>query len=67
MLVGRERELRAHDADGVEHVGEGLVRIRDAEALHVGCAPDRPVDHRPDALDEIDLDPHAEDGGHDVG
>ena len=31
------------------------------------CDSDRPLDHRADALDELDVDPHAEDGKHDVG
>ena len=45
---------------------ERLVGIGDAQPLDVRERPDRPLDHRADALDELDVDAHAEHGGHDV-
>ena len=60
-------ELAANEPHRLEHRRERLVRVGHPQALDVGRARDRPVDDRPDALDELDVDPHPDDRGHDVG
>ena len=57
---------RAHEPDRLEHRRRTPRRDRDAQPLDVRERPDRPLDHRADALDELDVDSHAEDRGHDV-
>ena len=59
-------ELRPDEPDRLEHRRERLLDVRHAEPLDVGGAPDRPVDHRADALHELDVEPHPENRGHDV-
>ncbi len=59
-------ELGADEAHGLEHRLERLLGIGDVESRDVRGAPDRALDDRADALDELDVDPHAEDGSHDV-
>ena len=63
-LVGPERG--ADEPHGLEHRRERLLGIGHAQALDVGHRADRLVDHGADALDEPDVDPHAEHRGHDV-
>ena len=60
-------ELAAHEAHSLEDRRRPLLRLGDPEPLDRGSRIDRLVDHRPDALDELDVDAHPEDGGHDVG
>ena len=59
-------ELGPHEPHGLEHGRERLLRIGHAQPGDVGRRPDRLLDDRPDALDELDLDAHAEHRGHDV-
>ena len=59
-------ELGAHEPHGLEDRAERLLRVGHAEPRDVGGAPDRPLDDGADALDELDVHPHADDGGHDV-
>ena len=63
-LIGPQR--RANEPHRLEHRRERLLGIGHAQALDVGHGADRLVDHRPDALDEPDVDPHPEHRGHDV-
>jgi hypothetical protein len=63
-LVGPQ--LLADEADRLEHERHRLARIGNREPLDVVERRDRPLDDRPDALDELDVDPHAENGEHDV-
>ena len=63
-LLGRE--LGAHDANRLEQRRERLVGLGHAQPLDVGQRADRLGDHRADALDELDVEPHAEHRGHDV-
>ena len=58
-------ELAADDPHRLQYRLEGR-RIRHAQPLDVGRRRDRRLDHRPDPLHELDADPHAENGGHDV-
>ena len=49
-------------ADGLEGlVGQG------GQGVHVGLGAHRPVEHRPDAGDDVDADPGQPERGHDVG
>ena len=59
-------KLRPDEPDRLEHRREGLLDVRHVEPLDVCGAPDRPVDDRADALDELDVEPHPDDRGHDV-
>ena len=59
-------ELAAHDPHGLEDRRAPLLRLGDAQPLDVRRGRDRLVDDRADALDELDVDPHPEDGRHDV-
>ena len=63
-LVG---ELAPDDANGFEQRRERLVGIWDAERLDRREGTHRALDHRADALDELHVQPHAQDGRHDVG
>ena len=47
--------------NGTDSSGSG------AQPLDVGGRPDRLGDHRPDVLDELDVDAHPEQRQHDVG
>ena len=58
---------RADDADRLQHRAERLVGLRQPQPLDVRGRPDRLVDDGADALDELDVDAHGQDGGHDVG
>ena len=58
---------RAHDPDRLEQRRERLVRLGHPQPLDVGERPHRLRDHRADALDELDVEAHAEHRRHDVG
>ena len=60
-------ELGAHDADRLEQRRERLARLGHAQPLDVRKRSHRLSDHRPDALDQVDVEPHAEHRRHDVG
>ena len=60
-------ELLADEADGLEHEGHRLLRLGHAEPLDVPERGDRLGDDGPDAVDELDVDAHADDREHDVG
>ena len=60
-------ELLTDEADGLQHEGHRLLRLGHAEPLDVGQAGDRLGHDRPDAVDEVDVDSHADDREHDVG
>ena len=62
-LLGRQ--FRPDEPNGVEHPSK-RVRLRQVQPLDVGRSADRMLDHRPDALDQRELDPHGGDRGHDV-
>ena len=66
MTAWSASELTPDDPHGLEHERDGLLRIRDPEPLDVGEALDRLGDDRADALDELDVDAHADDREHDV-
>ena len=57
----------AHEPHGLEDERHRLLGIGDTERLDVCGRAHRLVDHRADVLDELDVDPHAEDRQHDVG
>ena len=59
-------ELAPHHPHGLEHGRERLLGIRHAQPGDIGRGSDGLLDHRPDSLDEVDLDTHAEHRGHDV-
>ena len=59
-------ELLAHEPHRLEHGRERLLGLGDEEPLDVGERPDRLLDDRADALDELDVDAHRGDRGHDV-
>ena len=59
-------ELRTNEPHGLEDERHRLLRVGHAQRLDVRGAPHRPVDHRADVLDELDVDAHAEDRQHDV-
>ncbi len=60
-------ELVAHEAHGFEDRRRPLLGVHDPQPLDRGGRVDPLLHHRPDALDELDVDTHAEDRGHDVG
>ncbi len=66
-----ERPVRhqrlADDPDGFEDERHRVLRLGHAEGADVVQRLDRPVDHRPDVLDELDVDAHPDDREHDVG
>ena len=64
-LVGPER--LADEPHGLERPRHRLLGLRHDEPLHVGERAHRCGDDRPDVLDQLDLDPHAENRKHDVG
>ena len=57
----------ADEPDCLQHGSERLLRLRDAEPFDVGQRAHGLVDHGADALDEADIDAHAQNRGHDVG
>ena len=57
----------AHEPDRLEDRRGPLLGRSDPESLDVSGRVDPVVDDRPDALDELHVDAHAEDGRHDVG
>ena len=63
-LLGRE--LAAHDADRLEDRRERLLRVGDAQLLDRRERAHRLAHHRPDALDQLDVEAHRDDRGHDV-
>ena len=63
-LVRRQR--LADDPDCLEDERHRILRLRHAKARDVVERLDRPLDHRPDVLDELDVDAHPEDRKHDV-
>ena len=67
LVIAPDAKLGAHDPDGLEDRRHRLRRIRDDETLDVGARLHRLPDHRPDVFDQLDVDPHSEDGEHDVG
>ena len=54
------------EPDGLQHERHGRPPARDAQLPHVLERLDRLLDHRADALDQIDVDAHPEDREHDV-
>ena len=63
LLLGKRV---THEPDGLEHERHRLLRLRHPQPPHVLERLDRPLDDRPDVLDELDVDAHPEDGQHDV-
>ena len=61
-----ERQLGADEAHGLEHGAESLIGIRHPQPLDVGERPDRALHHRAHALDQLDVDAHAQHRSHDV-
>ena len=59
-------QLATHEPHRLEDGRERLLRIGSEESLDVRHRAHRSLDHRPDALDELDGDAHAEHRGHDV-
>ena len=59
-------ELVTDDAHGFENEGNGLGGLGHPQPLDAGEARDRLGDDRPDPVHELDVDPHADDGEHDV-
>src|SRR4051812_16002814 len=57
-------KLGADEANRFENVLVGLGR---REPIDIGARRDRPIDDGADSLDELHVDPHPEDGRHDVG
>ena len=64
-LVGTQ--LAPHDRDGLEDERHRLLRLGHGQALDVCERADRPLDHRADVLDQLDVHAHAEQRQHDVG
>ena len=58
---------RAHDADRLEDRRDRLLRVGHAQPLDRGERAHRLGDDRADALDELDVEAHRDDRGHDVG
>ena len=50
----------------MEHVTERFARLEAAQPVDVGGAPDRPVDRRPFALDEIEVEAHRGEGQEEI-
>ena len=63
-LVGAQ--LAPDDRDRFEDERHRFLRLRNGQLLDVGERADRPLDHRADVLDELDLHAHAEQRQHDV-
>ena len=59
-------QLAADGADRVEDGPDRLGRIRNPERLDCGEGTDGLPDDRADTFDELDVDPHRHDRGHDV-
>ena len=64
-LIGAQR--LANEANGLERPGHRLLRLGNGETLDVGDRPYGLRNNRAHVLDQLDLDPHAENGKHDVG
>ncbi len=60
-------ELGPHEPHRLEDRRRPLLRLGDPEPLDLLCRIDPLFHHRPDALDELHVDAHPEDGRHDVG
>ena len=61
-------ELAAHEPHGLEDRRAPTPPASATRSRSTSAAESiRLLDHRPDALDELDVDAHAEDGRHDVG
>ena len=56
----------AHDPDRREERRERLLRVGHPQPLDVRQRPHGLLDHRPDALDEVDVEAHPDDRRHDV-
>ncbi len=61
------RKFATHDRDRFEQRGERLFRLGHAQPLDRGESSDRICDDGPDPFDELDVEPHSDHRGHDVG
>ena len=59
-------QLATHEPHRLEDGCERLLRVGCAESLDIRHRAHGSLDHRPDALDELHPDAHAEHRGHDV-
>ena len=63
----RDLELLAQELDRLEHIGQSLLRVDDAERVDLRAPRDRLVDDRPLALRELEGRAHRLEGQEDVG